>query len=245
MEKIRYSFMRTEEKYLLTRAQYEFLLPRISGLFTPDDYGRTTICNIYYDTDDWGLIRASLQKPVYKEKLRLRSYGVPAEGDAVFAELKKKYKGVVYKRRMRLAAGQAGAFLEGSVPPAADGQIAREILWFQHFYHTTPKVFIGYDRTAYFGRENAELRVTFDEDLRYRQSDLDLRAGGGGTPLLHDDPVLMELKLPGTFPLPLCRLLGEAGAYPVSFSKYGRFYTDVILKGKPRIAAQKEVVCNV
>ncbi len=242
MGAIQYNFKRVEEKYLLTRRQYAYLLPRLAGLFAADEYGKTAICNIYYDTDDWQLIRTSLEKPLYKEKLRVRSYGVPGDGDTVFAELKKKYDGVVYKRRIRIAAADAGAFLAKDTAPAGCGQIEREILWFQQLHRTKPKVFIGYDRTAYFGRADAELRVTFDENLRFRETELDLRAGDAGFSLPDGDPVLMELKLPGVCPLPLCRLLSEVGAYPVSFSKYGRFYTDYIFHHNTRHIAPKEVL---
>lgn len=243
MGAIQYHFKRVEEKYFLTRRQYAYLLPRLAGLFAADEYGKTAICNIYYDTVDWRLIRASVQKPVYKEKLRVRSYGVPGENGTVFAELKKKYDGVVYKRRIKTDAAHVGVLLESGAPAPGASQVEREILWFQHFYQTEPKVFIGYDRTAYFGRADAELRVTFDENLRYRQENLDLRAGDGGYPLLDDDLVLMELKLPGACPLPLCHLLSEVGAYPVSFSKYGQFYTDYILKQKPKNSVlQKEAL---
>ena len=150
---------------------------------------------------------------------------------------------MVYKRRIKTDAAHVGDLLESGAPAPGASQVEREILWFQHFYQTEPKVFIGYDRTAYFGRADAELRVTFDENLRYRQENLDLRAGDGGYPLLDDDLVLMELKLPGVCPLPLCRLLSEVGAYPVSFSKYGQFYTDYILKQKPKNSVlQKEAL---
>lgn len=243
MGAIQYNFMRVEEKYFLSRRQYAYLLPRLAGLFAADEYGKTAICNIYYDTEDWHLIRTSIAKPVYKEKLRVRSYGVPKENGTVFAELKKKYDGVVYKRRIKTGAAHVEALLKSDAPAPGASQVEREILWFQQFYQTKPKVFIGYDRTAYFGRADAKLRVTFDENLRYRQEDLDLRAGDSGFPLLDDDPILMELKLPGVCPLPLCRMLSEVGAYPVSFSKYGRFYTDYILKQKPQNSVlQKEAL---
>lgn len=240
MGTIQYNFERVEEKYFLTRKQYACLLPRLAGIFAADDYGKTAICNIYYDTDDWRLIRASIEKPIYKEKLRVRSYGVPRERDTVFVELKKKYDGVVYKRRIGTDAAHAKAFLESGVLPRGAGQVEREILWFLGFYRVKPKVFIGYDRTAYFGKTDSGLRVTFDENLRFRENDLDLRAGDAGVPLLADDPVLMELKLPGVCPLSLCRLLSEVGAYPVSFSKYGKFFTDFILKDPHRIKTAKK-----
>lgn len=124
-------FRRYEKKYRLTAAQQRFLLEGMAPYMKKDAYGAYTICNIYYDTGDWRLIRTSLEKPVYKEKLRIRSYGVPADGDKVFVELKKKYDGVVYKRRITTAAQQAVPFLDGTLPEDAFGQIGREIAWFQ------------------------------------------------------------------------------------------------------------------
>ena len=128
-------FERYEKKYRLTAAQQRLLLEGIRPYMKKDDYGAYTICNIYYDTDDWRLIRTSLEKPVYKEKLRVRSYGVPEENGKVFVELKKKYDGVVYKRRVTMAADAVTPFLTGELPEDSFGQIGQEILWFQHFYH--------------------------------------------------------------------------------------------------------------
>ena len=145
---MQYSFARYEQKYFLTPAQQAALLARIAPHIQRDAHARYTICNLYYDTDDWRLIRASLEKPVYKEKLRVRSYGVPADGDGVFAEIKKKYAGVVYKRRITLPPTDAAAFLRTGKSAAPLGQIGREIAWFQRTYRAEPKVFLAYDRAA-------------------------------------------------------------------------------------------------
>lgn len=161
-----------------------------------DEHGRYTICNLYYDTPDFQLIRASLDKPVYKEKLRMRSYGVPADGDSVFVELKKKYKGVVYKRRTVLEAGEALDYMAGRCSPRAKDQICREIDWFLGRYHPVPQVFIAYDREALAGLEDRVLRVTFDIDLRWRDTALDLRSGDGGERITSRDQILMEIKIP-------------------------------------------------
>ena len=131
-------FERYEKKYRLTAAQQRMVLEGMRPYMKKDAYGAYTICNIYYDTDDWRLIRASLEKPVYKEKLRVRSYGVPDGDGKVFVELKKKYDGVVYKRRVTMGAGEAAPFLAGDIPNA-HGQIGQEILWFQRFYQARPR----------------------------------------------------------------------------------------------------------
>lgn len=133
-------FERYEKKYCLALSQQRFLLERMTPYMKKDAYGEYTICNIYYDTDDYRLIRASLEKPVYKEKLRVRSYGVPQEDGKVFVELKKKFDGVVYKRRITTGIQNVEPFLSGELPSENFGQIGREIGYFQSFYHTVPKV---------------------------------------------------------------------------------------------------------
>lgn len=228
-DKIQSCFERYEKKYMLTPDQQRFLLDGMRPYMQADDYGEYTICNVYYDTDDWQLVRASIEKPVYKEKLRVRSYGVPAADGSVFVELKKKYDGVVYKRRIVVPAGQAEPLLRGELPEDGFGQIGREIGWFQSFYRTAPKVFVGYDRLAYAGIDDPELRITFDTGLRWRDTDVSLLLGDHGAPIIPDGQVLMEIKIPGASPLWLSRLLAGAGAYPTSFSKYGTCYKNFIL----------------
>ena len=223
-------FERYEKKYLLTPAQYIVLREAIQGHMREDDYGKYRICNLYYDTPDYQLIRASLDGPVYKEKLRLRSYGVPAPEDAVFLELKKKFQGVVYKRRAVMTLPQVQAYLRDGVRPQQDGQILDEIDWFRAFYHPEARVFIGYDRTALTGIEDDGLRVTFDTNLRWRDTVLDLAKGDWGAPFSTDGSVLMEAKLPGAMPLWLAQILGELRVYPTSFSKYGACYQRFLSK---------------
>ena len=217
-------FKRYEKKYCLTKAQQRVILEGMRPYMKKDTYGQYTICNIYYDTDDWRLIRTSLEKPVYKEKLRVRSYGTPEHDGSVFVEIKKKYDGVVYKRRVTACADEVAAFLSGICPAGRYGQIGQEILWFQRFYRTKPKVFIGYDRLAFAGIDDPELRITFDTNLRWRTTDLDLRRGDYGAPISGYGEVLMEIKIPDTAPLWLSHLLAKAEAYPASYSKYGACY---------------------
>ena len=235
-------FARYEKKYFLSPQQQRQLLQAIGSYVKMDFYGRYTISNLYYDTPDWRLIRASLEKPVYKEKLRVRSYGVPAPDGKVFAELKKKYDGVVYKRRITVPVEDVQPLLTGETPLEAYGQIGREIDWFQKLYRAGPRVFIGYDRIAFAGVDDPELRITFDTNIRWRTTRLDLREGDDGAPLLPDDRVLLELKLPGVCPLWLARALAEAGAVPVSFSKYGSCYCRYLLREQP-IATKEAFPC--
>lgn len=226
---VQYSFMRYEKKYFLDLRQYELLLGPMERYMKKDAYGQYTICNVYYDTEDWRLVRASIEKPPYKEKLRVRSYGTPNDHDSVFIELKKKYDGIVYKRRISLPAKDAGAFLAGEDVSEDAGQIGKEIRWFQDFYHAVPRVFLAYDRKAFAGIENEDIRITFDTNLRWRDSQVDLRKGDWGAPLIPKDNVLMEIKTAGGYPLWLSRLLADICAFPNSFSKYGTCYQKFII----------------
>lgn len=230
-----YSFQRIEKKYFISPAQMEALLNVMRRHMTADRYGEYAIGNIYCDTDNFRLIRASLEKPAYKEKLRVRSYGVPTETDRVFVELKKKFDGVVYKRRITTEVPQVEPLLCGSTE--AKCQIGREIQWFQRQNRTRPCVFIGYDRLAFAGQEDPQLRLTFDTNLRWRDTQLDLCMGDWGAPILQGEDILMELKLPEACPLWLTHALTEVGAFPTSFSKYGTCYKEHILKKEALFSA--------
>ena len=221
---ISYTFKRYEKKYLLNGEQYSAICERLKGKAETDSYGLTTVCNIYYDTEDFYLIRESLEKPDYKEKFRVRSYGVPDENSTVFLEIKKKYDGVVYKRRISLPYKEAADYLERGIPPENRSQIFREIDWLLNFYKAKPKVYIAYDRIAMQGTQEKELRITFDSNIRSRFEDLKLSLGDCGRLLLPKDCYLMEIKAPGAMPIWLARTLSELKIMPVSFSKYGNVY---------------------
>lgn len=220
-------FKRYEKKYLLTSGQYRELAARLHHRFTMDEYGKSTIFNIYFDTPDFRLIRSSLEKPVYKEKLRLRSYCVPYAESTVFVELKKKYNGVVYKRRVTMTLAEADSYLRLRKQPGKPSQITREIDWFLDFYHpVAPAMFISYDRTAVRALEQPDLRVTFDSNILWRTDKLRLETGAWGNQLLLPRQVLMEIKSPASLPLWLTRPLNELEIYPASFSKYGRAFEE-------------------
>ena len=218
-------FKRREIKYLLSRQQQQLLLQAMEPFMQPDPYGRTTIRNLYYDTADYRLIRHSLEKPVYKEKLRVRSYRQVTAQDTVFVELKKKYKGVVYKRRICLSSEQAMDWLAEKTAAPEDSQIAREISYFCRYYGPLrPMVYLSYDREAYFSRGGDSLRITFDDNICFRQEQLSLEAPAGGKALLQPEQVLMEIKTSGSIPLWLTRELTRLRIYKTSFSKYGTAY---------------------
>ena len=220
-------FKRIEKKYRLTPSQYEALQPLLLPYLQADEFACSQINNLYYDTPDHRLIRTSLEKPVYKEKLRLRCYSTPGEETPAFAEVKKKFKGVVYKRRLVLPYGEALGWLSGEQRefPCEDRQVAREIEYFLRFYGSlSPAMALFYDRLSYKGREDPRLRITFDDNIRWRTTELDLTKGRHGTPLFAEKEILMEIKVPGAFPLWLSAMLNACGIYPVSCSKYGIAY---------------------
>lgn len=190
-----------------------------------DKYGITSICNIYFDTDNSELIRTSIEKPLYKEKLRLRSYGTPNSDESkVFLEIKKKFDGVVYKRRAAMTFRESEDYLNNGIKPSENAQIINEMDYIICHYNLKPKLFLAYDRIAYNGIEDEELRITFDKNIRSRENDLSLKSGSYGTNLLDKNIYLMEIKANGGMPLWLADLLSELEIYPMSFSKYGNIY---------------------
>lgn len=221
----KFVFKRIEKKYLLNEDQYNMLLERIKNMAAVDKYGKSTILNIYFDTPDFALIRRSLEKPLYKEKLRFRSYGTPMNSTTTFIEIKKKYKGVVYKRRIEAPFTEARNYLYDDIPMCKDTQIGHEIDYFKKIYNgLSPAMAISYDRIAMAGIEDPELRLTFDTNLRYRLDDLDLSYGNAGKEILKSGEHLLEIKVAGSMPLELARTLSELRIFPASFSKYGRAF---------------------
>ena len=225
------SFKRKEKKYLLDRCQYEALRKRLSEHMKEDQYGLSTIMSIYYDDDDFSLIQRSIEKPLYKEKFRLRSYGVPKETAPVFAEIKKKYDGIVYKRRVTAPLKEMRGFLtEGASLKDNNPQIQAEIRYMFHRLKLHPAVMVIYERIALYGIQDPSLRITFDMNLRYRTDDLDLSLGDHGKAFMPEDFYIMEIKFPLTSPLWLVQILDELKIYPGSFSKIGTCFTQEFKK---------------
>jgi len=226
-------FKRYEIKYLLTLEQKEKILQIMAPYMALDKYGRTTIRNIYFDTDNYRLIRRSIEKPVYKEKLRIRSYRKAEPGGPVFVELKKKYNGVVYKRRLSMNEQQAMDWICRDAALAPDTQIGREVDYFLKYYQSLqPKVFLTYEREAFYSRDGSDFRVTFDDNILCRQEKLSLEEGVWGMPLLKEGMVLMEVKTSGAIPLWLTRHLTCEKIFKTSFSKYGTAYEMMIFRNQ-------------
>ena len=223
-------FQRYEFKYLMTRSQQAQLLSAAGARLRPDAYSHSSIRNLYLDTPDFRLIRRSLEKPIYKEKLRLRSYGCAKREAPVFMELKKKYRSIVYKRRLTLPYGRALDCLTGD-SPWPETQIGREIGYVMDFYpDLEPRVFLSYERDSWYAPESG-LRITFDDAIRFRTESLTLDSDPWGTALLRPDQILMELKAPGAIPLWMVHLLTEMALYKTSFSKYGTAYQILLEQG--------------
>lgn len=224
------TFKRYEKKFLLNPEQFLAIKEEVDKRFNPDKYGETKICNIYYDTPNFVLVRRSVDKPIFKEKLRLRTYGVPTDDTTAFAEVKRKFNKIVYKRRIHMPYIQAIDYLGGSKIDS-NTQITKEINYFLNFYKgIEPKFYISYDRSAFFYKENSEIRITFDKNITWRDYDLDLRLGSYGEQLLPDDYVIMEIKVPKMAPLWLVQLLSKIKVYSTSFSKVGSAYKTMLAK---------------
>ena len=222
-------FRRRELKFLVNEQQRQYLETVMAQRMVPDKYGKSTICNLYYDTPDYRLIRHSLERPIYKEKLRLRSYGRVEPGVDVFLEMKKKYKGIVYKRRIRVSETEAQAFMQRQAPLPKDNQIAREMVYFRDFYRNLePRVYLSYERQAWFDPADAGFRMTLDRNIQYRTTDLSLASPVGGKLILPPDISLLEVKASGGIPMWLTELLSSQHIHKQSFSKYGRAYMELL-----------------
>ncbi len=222
-------FKRYELKYMLTLEQKEMILDAMKQYMIPDKYGRSTIRNIYFDDDSYRLIRRSIERPAYKEKLRVRSYDLASSDSTVFVELKKKFEKVVYKRRLPLTEDDAMRWIGREEVSFPDTQISREINYFIDFYcNLKPKVFLSYEREAFFDKDGGDFRITFDENILARTTDLSLCSPPYGTRILESGRVLMELKCSGAIPLWMVEILSKEKIYKTSFSKYGTAYGTLI-----------------
>lgn len=240
------TFKRYEKKYMLSEAQYRELNRALSEHMVCDancrDGAMYTIYNVYYDTDNDEIIQKSLSKPYYKEKLRMRSYDIPKTGDdKVYLELKKKIGGIVSKRRVEMTCNEAEAFVEKGIRPEHQDYISRqvtgEIEFFLKNHAVYPKVFIAYQRNAYFDREDSSFRITFDSSIRTRRTSPQLKFGDFGQLLLSEGTYLMEVKTSGALPLWLTSEFSRLGIMSQSFSKYGTEY-------KRRISYIKKENCS-
>ncbi|MGY3704111.1 molecular chaperone [Vagococcus martis] len=226
-------FKRKEHKYLIPEDLYETFMSDLQHYMSVDKYGLHTIMSLYYDTDDFQLIKHSMEKPDYKEKLRVRCYQTPNDSFPVFLELKKKIRGTVYKSRIELPYKD---YLNLESPDELSKEITtsqtyKEINWVRKRYkNLKPRVLISYDRLSLFEPNDPNFRVTFDHNIRFRTHDLSLKNGSYGKIIAPEIGVLMEVKVLGAYPLWFVDLLNKYGLRKASFSKYSQTYTRYIHK---------------
>lgn len=219
-------FRRVEQKYLISASQYKMLMDMVDSNIEHDEYYKSTICSIYFDNDNNDLLINSLEKPIFKEKIRLRSYGIPDMNTDVYLEIKEKYRGTVGKRRSKLSLGDYYKFVDKKL--TCNTQIMKELRYFFDIYNLKPFVFVGYDRLSYRAKDNHNLRITFDTNLRYRFDDLKLESGDKGKKFFDEKLYIMEIKTLGAMPLWLVSCLSELKIYPTSFSKVGSIFQEKI-----------------
>lgn len=229
---------RYEMKYILSREQLFFLQSSLLGHMEVDQYGKTSIASIYYDTPDYRLIRRSIERPAYKEKIRLRSYGLAKKDDHVYLELKRKVEGVVYKRRVETSEDEASSFLNNKQDSIGENQIAKELVYFRNFYNKLePKIMVAYDRTSY-KEIDGDIRLTIDENPRYRTYDLNLHSSMDGELLLPSGCAILEIKVQQEMPLWLVSILSKGKIYKSNFSKVGEAYKQIINRKHLRIGGR-------
>ena len=228
-------FRRQEIKYLLSPETHRALMQIIEPYLRQDRYFHGTNCSVYLDTPSRDLAIKSLEKPLYKEKVRVRSYGVPTLDDTVFVEIKKKFRGIGSKRRIGVKLRDWYTYLGGQPLPTDHPQIAAELDYTLNYHGLQPALFIAYDRYAYVDEDNPAFRLTFDHRIRYRTDRLQLERGDAGTPYFNDDTVLMEVKALDAYPLWFVRALSKLRIHPASFSKYNKITQQIITKEKSHV----------
>ena len=240
-------FRRIEKKYVINKEQYEELKKALEGHMREDRYGRSVVCNIYFDSDDYSLIRNSITKPYYKDKVRLRSYNTPDEDSKVFLEIKRKCGKVVGKRRIEMNLNQAKKYLiDREDVDVNNKQIKNELDYYFDFYNLKPKMYVAYDREAYYEIGNDDFRVTFDNNILARQYDLELSKGKYGKRILDEELYVMEIKTLGVIPLWFVHAINKCNIQPGHYSKYGVAYEELVLGGRKEALTvyelQKELV---
>lgn len=216
-------FKRIEKKFLLTEEEYTELFNRIENELKPDKYFKSTICNIYFDNDKDEVLINSIEKPIYKHKVRLRSYGIPTLEDDVFLEIKSKYKSIVGKRRIKIKLKDFKKY-QRTQKYTGNDQIMKEIDYLFKFYNLRPSYFVAYDRICYIGKADEHLRITIDTNLRSRKDHLTLEYGDKGKQYFKEKRYIIEIKTLGAMPLWLVHNLSELKIYTKSFSKIGNIF---------------------
>ena len=235
-------FSRNEKKYLMTQAQANKLIEVLATNMKPDTYGTYWVQNLYFDTENWDIIRTSMEKPHYKEKMRLRCYGTQETTDRMFLEFKKKYSGVVYKRRLPILPSTILQHSIDEILSSDNSQIARELAYHIQRTGATERFYIAYYRQAFAGISDEGLRITIDSNISYRLDTLCFTEPERGCPALDPNTFLLEIKTPISIPLWLAHLLCELEIFPTSFSKYAACFTDWTSKQTNKPTFEKQVI---
>ena len=223
-------FRRVEKKYIITSNQYLKVRDRIKKYTVEDQYGKSTICNIYFDNNNYDLIRHSIEKPIYKDKIRIRSYNTPTLNTNVYLEVKKKYDGVVGKRRIEMKLSEFYEYMKNiEISNIQNQQIYRELRYYFQYMNLMPKMYISYERRAFYEKEDNNFRITFDNNILAREYELRLEKGSYGENILPINNYIMEIKTLGAMPMWCVKMLDELEIAPCGFSKYGEGYTQLIL----------------
>ncbi|MBP3869709.1 MAG: polyphosphate polymerase domain-containing protein [Faecalicoccus sp.] len=226
MERVIDTFERVEDKYELSESQYQLFLKAIQDHVHPDIYYKYTVHSIYFDNDHYQLAVNSLQKPEYKCKVRLRTYEQPNKDSKCFLELKKKYNDIVYKTRFYMDVNSAYRYLYENVIPEDSNNIMRELNYVFHYYDLHNFCYVQYDRECYAANEDADVRITFDTNIRYRLDDISLSTKGSEIDLIPEDTHMLEIKCKDRYPLWLVEILSKMKLYKKSFSKCGSIYVN-------------------
>jgi hypothetical protein len=228
-------FKRVEQKYILRPAQYRSVLGFLDDFTQEDEYGLSTVYSIYYDNDTFALTRNCLNPAAFKEKLRLRCYDTPAQGSAIYWELKKKLRGITYKQRLPAIFDMAGAYMDINSISGDQTYTCHEIKWLAKTYRPRPQFLICYERHAFRGLGGDDFRVTFDTRIHWRNRGLDFAQGFYGEPLYDENYYIMELKIRGAVPLEFNHRLTGLKIFPTAFSKYKLACLHYLAGGKERI----------
>lgn len=224
-------FRRVEKKYIITSKQYEDLKKAINDYMVEDEYGKSTICNVYFDSNLYELISHSITKPYFKDKVRVRSYNTPKKDSNVFLEIKRKCDGVVSKRRIQMKLVDMEEYLQHKQNiKNANAQIKKELDYYFDKYNLKPAMYLSYEREAFYQKNDRDFRITFDNNVIAREYDLNLDSDSYGTQIIDENKYIMEVKTLGAMPLWFVRILDELKIMPCGFSKYGEAYTQLILK---------------
>ncbi|MBR6134754.1 polyphosphate polymerase domain-containing protein [Candidatus Saccharibacteria bacterium] len=229
-------FRRVEQKYLITSAQYDALMEALGDKLVKDEYFYNDIYNLYLDAPDHRLIIQSIEKPMYKEKFRVRSYGLAENEDSkVYLEIKKKFDGTSHKRRISMTLGEFYKYMEkGNRPKGANPITLAELDYDFEKYNLQPSILINYERYSYYFRGNKDLRITFDHNVRYRTKKPDLTNGDDIHPIIDKDMYIMEIKSLDSLPIKLSQLLAKLKIYPRGFSKPKNAYLKSLERAKQK-----------